>query len=551
MDFGSYNNQTLFQLSPSLGGESTRSAAATTQSASAGTQSASAGNPFPSVGNEHTCGGNQTFYVYGGNQTSQCFDATESASQGGLVAAALAHPSAIREKQSRAECVIVTELKKLMKTFATWCPCSDVHKISVLLHGIIYQDKPLTVVEAGKCLELVESSIKAMLQKPFGCGPEKFKQLVPEFKKLYKMRNQSSHATMVPAPDYNEVIRLLAIVLNSYHEKYFVREFGHCRADRQCHDPKCPKREECLKQQQEYLRPSASCVAASVQEQDIELIEQIIRDEENRRERLAKEPPSYCVRNDDEDGYDFCREDGKSLNEVCSEARDEVRATHQPVVCYAHYGKLKDFCYGCGGGDCPDCSGPDGEYFNDKESWMFKFGRKRWELLYGWRSDISQEEKPGCWDEMVEEYREYEAAAEEERPKQGIMEPSYDKRQFKLLAQILKDKDNICIDAFTQDWLHFIQEQMSSLLKRIKTCTKKKHLKSIHKSVLLVVKAARIMHENAGGGRFGLIRVTLATAWTDQLKQCSIKSFGCSAYLRDIVWHYKYKMRIQAEKTSE
>ena len=243
------------------------------------------GNPFPCVGNEHTFGGNQTFYVCGGNQTSQCFDATESASQGGLVAAALAHPSAIRKEQSRVESVDVTQLKQFMDTFATWCPCSDVHKISVLLHGIIYQDKPLTVVEAGKCLELVESSIKAMRQKPFGCGPEKFKQLVPNFKKLYKMRNDSSHATMVPAPDYNEVICLLATVLNSYHKKYFVREFGRCWADRQCHDPKCPKREECLKQQQEYLRPSASCVAASVQEQDIE---QIIRDEENSRLRLAK-----------------------------------------------------------------------------------------------------------------------------------------------------------------------------------------------------------------------------------------------------------------------
>ena len=80
MDLGSYNNQTLFQLSPSSGGESTRSASAATQSASAGTPSASvdntsgvkqtSGNSFPCVGNENTCGG---------NQTSQCFDATMNA----------------------------------------------------------------------------------------------------------------------------------------------------------------------------------------------------------------------------------------------------------------------------------------------------------------------------------------------------------------------------------------------------------------------------------------------------------------------------------------
>lgn len=267
--------------------------------------------PVGSTSDQHPSGSKSDQRIRA-SVSSQRRDATVSASSSGpLFAAALALPSAIPEEQSRAECVDVTELMRLMNTFATWCPCSDVHKISVLLYGIIYKRKPSTVAEAGKCLELVKSSIKTMGI----AGPEWFKQSCPAYSTLKKMRNESSHATMVPEPDYDVVISLLRTVISSYHEHYFVSEFDKHEwvarpfHERNCHDPKCPKREECLKQQQEYLRPSASCVAASAEckkmiagckeeysamvakkqaEANEEYYNQIIRAEENKRYAAAK-----------------------------------------------------------------------------------------------------------------------------------------------------------------------------------------------------------------------------------------------------------------------
>jgi hypothetical protein len=358
------------------------------------------------------------------------------------------------------------------------------------------------VVEAGKCLELVESSIKAMRLKPFGCGPEKFKQLVPDFKKLYRMRNLSSHATMVREPEYYVVISLLTTVLSSYHKKYFVRKFGHCWADRQCHDPNCPKRGDCLKRQQEYLRPSASCVAASVEEQDIK---QIIRDEENSRLRLAKEPPSYCVKNGV--GYDFCRRDGKSLHEVCREAGDEWRAGKIPAVCYAFSGKQKDFCGGCSGpSGCPDCSGPDGDYFfNGKDDWMFRFGRKLWELLYGWRSDISQEEVPGRWDELVKEY-------DEEQRMQREFENE------KLAASL--EAAHLPYDQDPEGWRErsVVEGHMVELRKRIEACTCKKHMHELVKPLNLILNHAKNMVRK----QTPAMVETLVNAWNDQLSRVAV-----------------------------
>ena len=419
----------------------------------------------------------------------------------GLVAAALAHPSAIPENQSRVECVDMTELKQLMDTFATWCPCSDVRKISVLLYGIIYQGKPSTASEAGKCLELVESSIKTMGI----AGLEWFKQRYPAYSRLKKMRNESSHATMVPEPDYNEVIRLLTTVLSSYHEHYFVSEFDQCALavlrpfrERNCHDPKCPKREECLKQQQEYLRPSTSCVAASAKDYD-----QIICDEENRRERLAKEPPSYCVKNGV--GYDFCRRDGKSLDEVCREAGDELREIDQPAVCYAHDGKFDDLCWGCSGPDsCPDCSGPGGMDFNGKTNWMFKFGRKRWELLYGWRSDIPQEEDPGRWDELVKKYDE-----------QQRMQRRW--RNEKLAKSL--EAAHLPYDQDPEGWRErsVVEGHMVVLRKRIEACTCKKHMHELVKQLNLILDHAKNMRKQTPA-----MVETLVNAWNDQLSRVAV-----------------------------
>jgi hypothetical protein len=395
----------------------------------------------------------------------------------GLVAAALALPSAIREEQISAECVDVTKklLKQLMETFATWCPCSAPYQISVLLYGIIYRSHPLIVVEAWKCLELVVSSIKTM-----GIiGPKWFKACNPAYKTLKDMRNAAAHATwgLEPAPNYNKVISLLATVLNSYHEHYFVSQFGWWVRpfhNRQCHDPNCPKREKCLKRQQEYLRSSASCVEAIVEEQHIE---QIIRD--------------------------FYQEDGKSLDEVCREAGDEVRVTHQPGVCYAHDGKEKDFCSGCASPDCcPDCSGPDSMDFNGKTgktNWMFMFGRKRWELLYGWRLNIPQEEVPGRWDELVKEYDE--------------------QQRNEKLAESLKAAHLLYNQG--QDPLFFrertiVEDHLVELLNRIEVCTCKKDMDELVEPLDLILKAEIIMR------RSNTVKLRLANAWKDQLSRVAV-----------------------------
>ena len=378
---------------------------------------------------------------------------------------------------------------RFINTFATWCPCSDVHKLAVLLYGIIYQGKP--VVEAGKCLELVESSIKTM----GFLGLEWFKLNCQAYSTLKKMRNVSAHATMVREPDYNKVIELLTAVLKFYHEHYFVSAAWICRPflERICHDPNCPKRGDCLKRQQEYLRPSASCVA---------FCDQIIYDEENRRKRMAEELPSYCVRNDDYDGYDFCRDDGKSLHEVCREAGDESRQKIQPGRCYAHSGKQNDFCEGCRSPDgCPDCSGPDGDDFVNRDDWMFKFGRKRWELLYGWRSDIPQEEDPDNFDKRVKEY-------DEQQRNEKLAESLK-------AAHLLYDQGTL----MGMSERLVVEDHLVELLERIEACTCKKDMSELVEPRDLILKAEVIMR------RRNSVKHSLTSAWNEKLGSLGVQCF--------------------------
>merc|ERR1712167_391295 len=131
---------------------------------------------------------------------------------------------------------------------------------------------------------------------------------------------------------------------------------------------------------------------------------------------------------------------------------------------------------------CPDCSGPDGMDFNGKTNWMFKFGRKRWELLYGWRSDIPQEEDPGRWDELVKEYDERQRMQRRWRNEK--------------LAKSL-EAAHLPYDQDPEGWRErsVVEGHMVELRKRIEACTCKKHMHELVKPLNLILDHAKNMRK--------------------------------------------------------